>query len=182
MVAREQQGVKDSGGDVAHRGQRGGGCPLCGGALKARDKVNRHTRTETGKKVWHRIRRLKCLGCGKLHRELLESMLPYKHYCAETIEGVLDDKLQECWAENSTLNRWIAWFAAIRTLLDQRLRAIRIAASGLLYPLVGEHSPLEGRRKRGGGWLADSMRESIHAGYPAYAPSLRIAAAGAAVR
>ncbi len=83
-----------------------GGCPLCGGALKAHDRVKRHTRTETSEKVWHRIWRLKCRGCGKLHRELLEFMLPYKHNCADRIESVLDDKLQERGAENSTLNCW----------------------------------------------------------------------------
>lgn len=147
-----------------------------------RDSVKRHIRTETGQKVWHRIRRLKCRECGRLHRELKAFMLPYKHYEAECIEGTLERRLPDCCAESSTLNRWKAWYAGIRELLDKQLRTIRMVTSGLLYPLLGEHSPLEERRKGGAGWLADSMRESIHAGYPACTPSLRIAAAGAGLK
>ena len=36
------------------------------------------------------IRRLKCSSCGKLHRELPDCLVPYKHYASEVISGVLD--------------------------------------------------------------------------------------------
>jgi len=42
--------------------------------------------------VWFRIRRLKCKECGKLHRELPDILLPYKHYRSEIIEEALDGK------------------------------------------------------------------------------------------
>ena len=36
------------------------------------------------------IRRLKCSNCGRLHRELPDCLVPYKHYASEVISGVLD--------------------------------------------------------------------------------------------
>ena len=37
------------------------------------------------------IRRLYCKKCRRLHNELPDILSPYKHYEAETIEGVVDD-------------------------------------------------------------------------------------------
>ena len=39
------------------------------------------------------IRRMKCTKCGILHRELPDFLVPYKHYTAEVISGVLDGQV-----------------------------------------------------------------------------------------
>lgn len=64
-------------------------CPKCGGQLKYYDSVKRIVRTKrrATKKVI--IRRLKCAGCGCLHRELPSFLLPYKQYETEVIFGVI---------------------------------------------------------------------------------------------
>lgn len=36
------------------------------------------------------ICRLKCSSCGRLHRELPDCLVPYKHYASEVISSVLD--------------------------------------------------------------------------------------------
>lgn len=64
-------------------------CPGCGGALKHYDNVTRIIRTKGGVRRKIKIRRLKCINCRKLHRELPDFIFPYKQYEAEIIKGVL---------------------------------------------------------------------------------------------
>lgn len=65
-------------------------CPLCRGDLKYYDKVRRIVRTKRRETQWIKIRRLKCVDCGALHRELPDFIFPYKQYEAEVILGVLE--------------------------------------------------------------------------------------------
>ena len=65
-------------------------CPVCGGNLKHYDKVLRIIRTKGGCIQKIKIRRLKCIMCNKIHRELPLFIIPYKHYIASIIEGVLE--------------------------------------------------------------------------------------------
>ena len=65
-------------------------CPICRGHLKYYDSVPRILRTKKGKIEHIEIRRLRCADCGSLHRELPDSIFPYKQYEAEIIRGVLD--------------------------------------------------------------------------------------------
>lgn len=65
-------------------------CPKCSGELKYYDQVQRIVRTK-GRKTWKiPMRRLRCVKCGALHRELPELIFPYKQYEAEVIIGVLE--------------------------------------------------------------------------------------------
>lgn len=45
-------------------------CPDCGGALKYYDSVPRVVRTKKRSTSWIKVRRLRCIKCGHLHREL----------------------------------------------------------------------------------------------------------------
>ena len=65
-------------------------CPVCGELLSYRDSCERIMRLEGGDRQRFLIRRLKCSNCGKLHRELPDCLVPYKHYASEVISGVLD--------------------------------------------------------------------------------------------
>ncbi len=65
-------------------------CPKCGGELKYYDQVRRVVRTK-GRETWKiPMRRLRCVKCGALHRELPELIFPYKQYEAEVIVGILE--------------------------------------------------------------------------------------------
>lgn len=64
-------------------------CPRCDGQLRYYDSVSRIVRTKwrITKKI--KIRRLRCVKCGSIHRELPHYIFPYKQYESEVIFGVL---------------------------------------------------------------------------------------------
>ena len=65
-------------------------CPICGATLKYYDTVKRLVRTKERKTTRLYIRRLKCVSCNKLHRELPKIIFPFKQYERELIQGVLE--------------------------------------------------------------------------------------------
>lgn len=89
-------------------------CPLCGGELKYFDKTSRITRTKYRKTEWRYIRRLKCLRCGALHRELPDDIYEYKQYEADIIDGVIEGLITsdtlgfEDYPCEQTMVHWIA--------------------------------------------------------------------------
>ena len=89
-------------------------CPECKGDLKYYDKVKRIVRTKGRAFKYVDIRRLKCLKCGKAHRELPDYILPYKQYEAEIIKGVVEGLITpdtlgyEDYPCEMTMRRWIA--------------------------------------------------------------------------
>ena len=66
-------------------------CRECNGLLKYRDKVLRGQKQIGGERKLYMINRLKCTGCGKLHRQLTDGMVKFKQYAAEVIEDVIDE-------------------------------------------------------------------------------------------
>jgi len=87
-------------------------CPNCRGKLKYYDSVKRIIRTKGRETSWTNIRRLKCLKCGEIHRELPDDIFPYKQYEAEIIRGVLEGFITpetlgyEDYPCEMTMNRW----------------------------------------------------------------------------
>lgn len=118
------------------------------------------------------INRLKCTNksCGKLHRQLTDGMVKFKHYSAETIEDVLDGVISEedgleqpC---ENTMKHWRWWFAHNRIQMEGQIRS---AGHGLLD--LGDRflktgiSLLEGIRKRiSPGWLGTVCRIIYNSG------------------
>lgn len=64
-------------------------CPACHGTLKYYDKVPRIVRAERRNTRWVKVKRFRCIRCGRLHRELPVYIFPYKQYDAGVIRGVL---------------------------------------------------------------------------------------------
>ena len=66
-----------------------------------------------GEKLILKIRRLKCAKCNRIHHELPDCVVPYKHHCAETIEKIINGETEGVPCDNRTI-RWIAaWWAVI---------------------------------------------------------------------
>lgn len=92
-------------------------CPDCGSPLCRRDKRLRIHKKAGGTKEWYQINRLKCTNkeCGKLHNELPDCLIPYKHYDAGLIEDVVDEVVTEDDTETEnypcadTMNHWKLW-------------------------------------------------------------------------
>ena len=88
-------------------------CPECGSPLCRRDRKLRVHKEAGGKKSWFAINRLKCTNekCRRLHNELLECMIPYKHYGSDIIEDVVgSDELEtENYPCEATMKHWKWW-------------------------------------------------------------------------
>lgn len=87
-------------------------CPDCGGKLKYYDRVPRILRTIGRTTTYIQMRRLRCTVCGKVHRELPDSVLPYKQYEAEIVRGVTEGLITcetlgyEDYPCEKTMQRW----------------------------------------------------------------------------
>ena len=91
-------------------------CPVCHGTLHYRDSRPRTRKKEGGIKEHLMIRRFRCCDCHSYHNELPDCLVPYKHYEAEVISGVLDEVIRpedlesEDYPSFSTMRRWIQCF------------------------------------------------------------------------
>ena len=90
-------------------------CPCCGGLLKVKGSRSRKYIDDNCNLVILRIRRLGC-GCGRIHHELPDILVPYKRYGRESIEAVISPAVTpneiplSVAADDSTLSRWRNWF------------------------------------------------------------------------
>lgn len=99
-------------------------CPICGGLLKYYDRVKRIVRSKYGNQKFIYVKRLKCTNCGAIHRQLTPDILPYKHYEAEMVFGVLQGLITpdvigfEDYPSEITMERWKKESADILTYFD----------------------------------------------------------------
>lgn len=145
-------------------------CPSCGGDLRYRDRRKRILRWEGGEKNWLQIRRFRCSKCQHYHNELPDCILPYKHYAAEVISGVLDgivtpdDAASEDYPSLMTMLRWIAWFTENLANIEGYLRS----AQYRLWRSSGMHSSaklhLKAIRAATEKWLDAVMRIIYNSG------------------
>lgn len=84
--------------------------------MKYRDSRPRIMRTHGGKTHHVMVRRYYCSRCHHLHTQLPDVLLPYKHYCSETVQDVLDEIVDEQSPEDAdgpspmTMKEWRKWF------------------------------------------------------------------------
>lgn len=89
-------------------------CPNCGGKLKYYDSVSRMVRGKFRRVKHIKIRRLRCIKCKCIHRELPNCIFPYKQYDAEIIRGVIEEIITcetldyEDYPCEMTMIRWIS--------------------------------------------------------------------------
>lgn len=68
------------------------------------------------------IRRLKCLGCGRIHHELPDIIVPYKRYNNETVERIASLANENDYpCELSTAKRLKIWFYLLRKYFNNTL-------------------------------------------------------------
>lgn len=87
-------------------------CPICGGALKVHGTCTRKVRYGDCIHKYH-LRVLKCQCCGKTHRELPDSLIPYKRYGVEAFCEIAESTEARHTCETSTwlrIRSWLAWF------------------------------------------------------------------------
>ena len=89
------------------------GCPLCHGLLTVSGSRPRTRRPPDGTRQILIIRRLYCAACERIHHELPDCLVPDKRYDAESLETfATEGRTAAIAADESTLQRWEAWFSA----------------------------------------------------------------------
>jgi hypothetical protein len=142
-------------------------CPVCEHDLIVIGSRRRIGRKPTGNRVTYIIRRLRCIGCERIHNELPDLLVPYKRYEASCIEAVLS-KGQDLVvaADESTLYRWRGWLKQCLQYWANCLSTIAARTGNLVEPL-SVPSPSALHRighyvGHGVGWLARVVRPIVH--------------------
>ena len=80
-----------------------------------------------GERKLYMINRLKCTGCGKLHRQLTDGMVKFKQYAAEVIEDVIEEVITEAdpidYPCEGTMKHWRWWYQYNRDQMEGRTDA-----------------------------------------------------------
>lgn len=147
-------------------------CPECKGKLQYRDSRVRIWKFYGGKVRHLIIRRMKCNVCGRIHNELPDCSVPYKHYGNEVIENVLDevstpeDASSEDYPCERTMKRWKYWLAENLHRVEGTLRSVGTTLLGFGDQLLkSKVSLLTELRKSGGDWLKVILRFIYNSGY-----------------
>lgn len=88
-------------------------CPECNNQLKYYDSVWRIIRSKNGNSSWIKVKRYRCVCCGKIHRKIPRFIFPYKQYESEIILGVIEGLITpetlgyEDYPCEATMLRWI---------------------------------------------------------------------------
>ena len=153
------------------------GCPYCSGELRYRDSRLRIRKHEGGSHDHLVIRRFRCTACQSYHNELPDVLLPYKHYEAEVVSGVLDgvvtpdDQDSEDYPSVSTMLYWLRWFLMNLANIEGYLRNAGYHILGLGKGILfSDQSLLGAVRKKYSDWLEKTIRIIYNSGgfLPAY--------------
>ena len=136
-------------------------CPICGVELRVKDSRERHSLNRYAEKAIYIIRRLRCIGCGKLHTELPDCIYPNKWYDSETIEAVIQNEAEDCRACPTTMKRWKSWFKRVTQHIEGLLAVIHEQPMNLL----SRFSLLENQMTKGPGWLKTVSEQIVNSGY-----------------
>lgn len=87
-------------------------CPHCGGPTHYYDKTKRIMKGKGGEVHEIYVYRYRCCQCGEIHRVIPDSLLHFKHYEKEIIEGVREGTITpdtlgfEDYPSEMTMKRW----------------------------------------------------------------------------
>lgn len=143
-------------------------CPCCKGDLRSRDSRLRKVIRSDGTTEHIRIRRLKCSLCGKLHVELPDFIHPFKQYETETVQAALDNRANDCIAEESTIRRWKSQFNHTKQQINGFLTSLWVKEMQQHWNLLSTFSLLESIILNHEHWLAFVNRILLNSGFPAY--------------
>jgi hypothetical protein len=139
-------------------------CPCCGGELRAIGSRKRGFVNEAGDRCAVSIRRLRCEGCGRIHHELPDFLVPYRRHCAKTVEKIVEGDTGGVCCEGSTIRRAARWFEEragyfLGCLESAALRLGFAVAGGDAPKLMCAKASLGGER----GWLGSLVRTVANA-------------------
>ena len=107
-IAKYSQEIRN--GKIHIHSQESSICPICLSDMRVIGSRDRKVIGRDGQWQTFVIRRLRCKGCGHIHHELPDFLIPYKRHCTETIEEVVSDKGPENILSRPTAARIRAWW------------------------------------------------------------------------
>jgi hypothetical protein len=145
-------------------------CPYCFAPLTSYDSRRRSGIKSSGEKLWYRIRRLRCSICGKIHTELPDFLLPYKHYEVDVIQGEIEGITPSCCAaDDSTIRIWRSQWERSLPQLFGALASLQVRFVHHIPPLTKGGSLISQIRSSGEErWLPFVIRQLIGGGFPIY--------------
>ena len=127
-----------------------------------------------GRKSWFAINRLRCSNerCGRLHNELPDCMIPYKHYGSGIIEDVVDevvgpdDPETEDYPCEATMKHWKWWLSRNESNINGQMRSMaqRLLDLDIGFLKSSESLLEELRRRISPGWLSVVTRFIYNSG------------------
>lgn len=87
-------------------------CPHCGGQTHYYDKAKRIVKGKYGESKKIYVYRYRCSQCGEIHRVIPDTLIPFKHYEKEVIQGVIEGTITpetlgfEDYPSEMTMHRW----------------------------------------------------------------------------
>lgn len=146
---------------------------MCQSQVKHRDYKLRIMKMEGGEKHFIYMERLQCTNksCNRLHNALPDRLVPYKHYAAEIISGVLDEIIttQDLETEDypceATMLRWKHWLMLNYFRINGYLKSIGYRFLGFSEELLNTRlSLLEYLRLSNDRWLEAILRMIYNSG------------------
>jgi hypothetical protein len=131
-----------------------------------RDTVNRIVFRYNQGCCLYRIRRLKCVVCGHIHRELPDFVLPFKNYDSQTVQETLDSAPDDCCnADDSTMKRWKRSFELSKNALLVLLVSYYMNLTKSMPSLLSFKDILSKIRTEQKSWLSFVHRLLINSGH-----------------
>jgi hypothetical protein len=114
----------------------------------------------------YRIRRLQCVSCSRIHRELPDFVLPFKNYDSQTVQETLESTPDNCCsADDSTMRRWQNSFELSKNALMALLVSYYMNLTKSMPSLLGFKDILSQIRAEQKNWLSFVMRLLINSGH-----------------
>lgn len=131
-------------------------CPLCGGRLHTIGTRRRHFIQDDGTRAILMIRRFRCEGCGHIHHELPDFLLPYRQHIAITFEKIYSGDRRNICCDDNEFRRLYLWL----------MRIFLFMAAELFSPLPGTGRVLLRKKisESPPGWLSGLVYRLINEG------------------
>lgn len=142
-------------------------CPCCGEVLEIIGSRKRIWKQSSGETQWIHIRRKRCSLCEKIHHELPNVLVPFKHYDAASIEAVTTaSEYLDVAVDESTIHRWrtwiMAWVTYAAAILESLSIRYNIAKAAPCTTSISVLRPLVRFVGTAAGWLARAVRPIVN--------------------
>lgn len=124
--------------------------------MQCKDRRERIGRSYDGEKKIYLVRRMYCRDCRRMHTELPDFLIKYKHYEAQIVEDGIEEQIP-AWCNHpvpETIRRWQIWFRHILPLLNAALASVYTELEDQLPSFFRKIDYVEQLRSKGEGWLA----------------------------